>query len=151
MTIFAINNQCIIIMKKSLFLIASICLFSFLQQEVVHASNLKASPVIINELQEFFPNDAERIELLGTLAFGNNPNAIIAEANEEAVYIQFNQNFGNVSISLYNPNGLLIHNSVVDTSVQQQVIIPIQSNVDGTYTLVLENAAGYVEGDFEEE
>ena len=85
------------------------------------------------------------------MAFGNNPNAIIAEANEEAVYIQFNQNFGNVSISLYNPNGLLIHNSVVDTSVQQQVIIPIQSNVDGTYTLVLENATGYVEGDFEEE
>ena len=68
LTIFAINNQCIIIMKKSLFLIASICLFSFLQQEVVHASKLMASPIVINALQDFFPNDAERNDILPLVA-----------------------------------------------------------------------------------
>lgn len=113
-------------------------------------TSLKISPVIQNEKTIFFPNDAERIELNGTLMF-NHQSSIEAAVNDYAVYIQFNQNFGNVSISLYNQSGALIHNGMVDTSVQSQVVIPFLNSTNGTYTLVLENVSGYVEGEFVED
>ena len=43
----------------------------------------------------------------------------------------------------------MIYNDVVNTAVQQQLVIPITGFVDGIYTIVLENATGYVDGDFE--
>jgi len=79
----------------------------------------------------------------------DSPNNVVAGANDNSVYIHFNQNFGNVSISIYNAAGNLIYSSVVDTSVQQTMIIPISTSVSGTCTVVLNNANGYVEGDFE--
>ena len=80
---------------------------------------------------------------------GVAPNAVIAGANENSVYIHFNRSFGNVSISIYNAAGNLAYNSVVDTSVQQTFIIPFFGTTSGTYTVVLNNADGYAEGDFE--
>ena len=85
----------------------------------------------------------------GKLNYNAGPDDIEAGATDNAVYLYFNQNFGNVSISLYSPMGLLVYNSVVDTSMQQLVVIPIASSVSGTYTVVLDNANGYAEGDFE--
>ena len=81
--------------------------------------------------------------------YGINPNAIVAGASDNAVYIGFNQDFGNVSITIYNGAGLVAYSTVVDTSVQQVVIIPITTAASGTYTVVLDNANGYAEGDFE--
>lgn len=95
------------------------------------------------------PSTAEIIKLQGRLDFNTNPDDIEAGATDNAVYLYFNQNFGNVSISLYSPMGLLVYNCVVDTSMQQLVVIPIASSVSGTYTVVLDNANGLVEGDFE--
>ena len=39
--------------------------------------------------------------------------------------------------------------NVVNTAVQQQLVIPITDIVDGVYTVVLENATGYADGEFE--
>ena len=44
-----------------------------------------------------------------------------------------------------------IYTDVVNTSVQQTVIIPITGAPNGTYTLVLENTTGYAEGEFNKE
>lgn len=38
---------------------------------------------------------------------------------------------------------------VVNTAVQQQVIIPITGFIDGVYSVVLESVTGYADGDFE--
>ena len=95
------------------------------------------------------PSTAEIIKLQGRLDFNTNPDDIEAGATDNAVYLYFNQNHGNVSISLYSPMGFLVYNCVVDTSMQQLVVIPIASSVSGTYTVVLDNANGLVEGDFE--
>ena len=95
------------------------------------------------------PTTAEKIDLKGKLNLSAGPDDIEAGATDNAVYLYFNQNFGNVSISLYSPMGLLVYNCVVDTSMQQLVVIPIASSVSGTYTVVLDNANGLVEGDFE--
>jgi hypothetical protein len=58
------------------------------------------------------------------------------------------QLFYHLNISLYNAEGNLCYSSVVNTGVQQMVVIPIMGNSNGTYTVVLDNANGYAEGDF---
>lgn len=113
-----------------------------------YASDQKSSPDSNSERQVFFPHNSERIVLDGTLMYGVNPQAIEAAVDDYAVYIQFNQSFGNVSISLYNQSGILIHSSEVDSSAQQQIVIPFINSTSGTYTLIIENNNGWVEGDF---
>ena len=95
------------------------------------------------------PSEAEKIRLQGKLELNANPEDIEAGATRNAVYLYFNQNFGNVSISLYNPEGQLIYLNVVDTSVQQYVTIPLANNSgNGDYYITLDNATGFAEGDF---
>lgn len=81
--------------------------------------------------------------------FGIGPNSIEAGASDDAVYIQFNQNFGNVNIAIYNSNGQQVYSTVVDTSIQKVVIIPFTSAAADTYTVELSHANDYAEGDFE--
>lgn len=97
------------------------------------------------------PQGYEKIELQGSLMYGINPNAIVAGANDNSVYIGFNQSFGNVNISIYNGMGGLVYSTVVDTSVQSVVIIPFTSAASGSYTVELNNANGYADGDFEKD
>ncbi|MBQ8957030.1 MAG: DUF3244 domain-containing protein [Bacteroidales bacterium] len=85
----------------------------------------------------------------GDLLNSIGPNAVVAGANDNAVYIGFNQDFGNVSISIFNEAGLVVYSTVVDTSVQQVVIIPFFSAASGSYTVELSSANGYADGDFE--
>lgn len=80
---------------------------------------------------------------------GIGPNAIEAGASDDAVYIQFNQSFGNVSITIYNENNLVVYSTVLNTAVQQTIIIPITAANSGIYTVLVENATGYVEGEFD--
>lgn len=93
--------------------------------------------------------EINKIELQGLLMYNVGPNAIEAYVADDAVYVQFNQSFGNVSISLYNSINGLIYSDIVNTDVQQLVIIPIGNVENGTYTLVLNNVNGSAEGDFE--
>lgn len=95
------------------------------------------------------PNEFDNIELMGSLMLGVGPNAIEAGASDDAVYIQFNQSFGNVNIAIYNSNGQQVYSTVVDTSVQQVVIIPFTSAAADAYTVKLNHADDYAEGDFE--
>ena len=95
------------------------------------------------------PSGADEIHLVGLLDLNQGPNDIEAYADGNYVYIYFNRNFGNVSITLYNISGVMIYNDIVNTAVQQTVIIPITGIVDGLLTLVLENANGYAEGEFD--
>lgn len=95
------------------------------------------------------PTGADKIHLIGQLDLNQGPNDVEAYAADNYVYIYFHRNFGNVNITLYNVTGVIIYNDVVNTAVQQTVIIPIISIVDGPLTLVLENASGYAEGEFD--
>lgn len=78
-----------------------------------------------------------------------NPNAISAGVNDNSLYLRFNRSFGNVDIKIYNATGSLVYNSVVNSSVQQTVVVPILGTTSGNHTVVLTNANGYAEGDFE--
>lgn len=95
------------------------------------------------------PNGADEIHLMGHLDLNYNLDEVEAYVDQNNVYIYFHQNFGDVSISLYNELGSLVYSDVVNTAVQQTVIIPITGSTDGTYTLILESFTGYVEGEFD--
>lgn len=95
------------------------------------------------------PNEFDKIDLMGSLMLGIGPNAIEAGASDDAVYIGFNQSFGNVNIAIYNSNGQQVYSTVVDTSVQQVIIIPFTTAAADTYTVELNHANAYAEGDFE--
>lgn len=134
-------------MKKKVFIIASLCALGLCYW------NAKASipqQIYFNMEQEdnHIPSEAEQIKLQGRLDVNVGPDNIEAGATETAVYLYFNQNFGNVSITIYNDSGFLVYTSIVDTSMQQYVVIPILSTAPGTYTVVLDNANGFAEGDF---
>lgn len=136
-------------MNKKTLIIIGLCALGMCFGDV-QAVNKAPTPIEINKWEIADPPQGyEKINLQGTLMYGINPNAIVAGASDNAVYIGFNQDFGNVSITIYNGAGLVAYSTVVDTSVQQVVIIPITTAASGTYTVVLDNANGYAEGDFE--
>lgn len=131
-------------MKKKVLLLAGLFAFGLCAWEAQAVSLERLS--IIN-MEDNVPTGYELIVLQGTLM--DSPNSVVAGANDNSVYIHFNRSFGNVDIKIYNATGSLVYNNVVNTSVQQTVIIPINSMASGTYTVVLDNANGYAEGDFE--
>ena len=136
------------VMKNKVFILAGLCALCLCTWNV-QADILQ--PIHINgvEADNHIPTTAEAIELLGKLNYNAGPDDIEAGVTDNAVYICFNQDFGTVNITIYNGAGLVVYSTVVDTSVQQVVIIPITTAASGTYTVVLDNANGYAEGDFE--
>ena len=135
-------------MKKKVLLLAGFCAVGLCTWEA-QGKTIEKAPFYFNNGNKNMPNEFELINLMGDLLFGVSPNSIEAGANDEAAYIGFNQDFGLVNISIYNSMGGLVYSAVVNTSVQQVVIIPITTAASGTYTVVLDNANGYAEGDFE--
>ena len=135
-------------MKNRFFIFAIIFILGISTGEV-QAVKHKTAPLINDNEVVNIPNEFEKIALLGDLLNNVGPNAIEAGASDDAVYIQFNQTFGNVNISIYNSLGGLVYSTVVNTDVQQVVIIPFSSAAIGIYTVELNNANGYAEGDFE--
>ena len=126
-------------------MLIALCSFGFLAREA-QAVNLETAPMYY--LETNMPHGYDKIELRGDLATSVGPNAIEAGANDNAVYIGFNQSFGNVNVSIYNAMGGLVYSTVVNTDVQRTIIIPFANVLSGTYTVEVSNANGYVEGDF---
>lgn len=133
-------------MKKKALILAGLCALGLCTW---NAQALNTEYVSINYMEDNVPVGYEKIALQGSLMYGINPNAIEAGANDNSVYIRFNQSFGSVNIKIYNATGSLCYNGVVNTTVQQTVIISIVGNNDGFYTVMLDNANGFAEGEFE--
>lgn len=133
-------------MKKKVLILIGLCAISIFSWNA-QATNAETNPLY--DVDYSIPHGIDDIELFGSLMLNVGPNAIKAGASDDAVYIQFNQSFGNVSITIYNGNGQQVYCTMVDTSIQQVVIIPFNTATSDTYTVVLDNATGYAEGDFE--
>lgn len=136
-------------MKKKALILTGLCALVLCTWQA-QGVNAKPLSIIIEEMTDP-PQGYEKIDLQGTLMFGISPNAVVAGANDNSVYIHFNQSFGNVSITITNETGHTVYHTVVDTSVQQTVIIPLTNAASGIYTVSLDSADGYAEGDFEHE
>jgi hypothetical protein len=136
-------------MKTKTLLLVGLCAIGLCSWEV-QAVNTKSIPINNAEIADP-PQGYEEIDLRGSLMYGIGPNAIVAGASDDAVYIGFNQSFGNVNISIYNGMGGLVYSTVVNTSVQSVVIIPFTSAASGSYIVELNSADGYAEGDFDKD
>ena len=132
-------------MKNKLFLFLLLSAIG-LNAWKIQATNLETIPVCF--IENNVPNGYDVIFLHGDLASSIGPNSIVAGASDNAVYIGFNQSFGNVNISIYNAMGGLVYSTVVNTDVQPSIIIPFANVLSGTYTVEVSNANGSVEGDF---
>ena len=137
-------------MKKKALLLVGLCAIGICtwEAQAIGLQNIyNVSPT--NNVITNMPNIFDKIILQGDLATSVGPNAIEAGASDDAVYIGFNQSFGNVNISIYNGMGGLVYSTMVNTDVQQVVIIPFNAAASGTYTVELSNANGYAEGEFD--
>ena len=132
-------------MKKTLILIG-LFISSFL---TLGAWTANPETIFRYNMGMTLPHGYEEIELRGDLAYNVGPNAIEAGVSDEAVYIQFNQSFGSVSISLYDSANNCVYGSTVNTTVQSIVIFPINNLSDGVYILEINNASGSSEGGFD--
>lgn len=79
------------------------------------------------------PTTAQQLIINGQLDTNAGPNDIEAYVDGHYVYVEFHRDFGAVSITLYDPNGLTIYNDVVNTAIQQLVAIPITALNEGIY------------------
>ena len=86
--------------------------------------------------------------LNGDLAYSAGPESIEASYSENSVQVCFHQSFGNVNITLTCDTGSVVYNNTVNTSVQRSIHIPLPCTPSGRYTLMINNANGYAEGDF---
>ena len=135
-------------MKKIVLILIGFCAIGLCAWEA-QAAIPNQIHVNMEKKDNHIPSGAEKIELKGRLDLNTGLDDIEAGATENNVYLYFNQSFGNVSILLYDAANNLIYSTIVNTAVQQMVIIPILSATSGTYTVVLSNAIGLAEGDFE--
>lgn len=97
------------------------------------------------------PTNAQTIHLVGDLDYNAESYDVEAYVDGHYVYVSFHRNFGNVSITLYDPDGLTLYSDVVNTGVQQLVVIPVSAFMEGIYTIVLESILGSAEGEFEQQ
>ena len=102
-------------MKKKTLLLVGLCAIGLCTWEA-QAINQQTIPVSINNGLNNMPNEFDKINLMGDLMFAVGPNAIEAGASDDAIYIGFNQSFGNVNISIYNSMGIAVLWQVVSTS-----------------------------------
>lgn len=133
-------------MKRRLLFLLCFCLLGI---SVLETQALNPEPLPIEENTDELPPDYDLIELMGSLVLNAGPNALEIGFNETSIYIQFNQNFGYVGITIINPYGWTIYNDVVNTAVQQVFVVPISLTAEGLYTIILDNTFYYAEGDFE--
>lgn len=134
-------------MKARTILLTGLCALGLCTWQT-QAMNVESNSITYLNMEDNVPTEYEQIILMGDLLYGAGPNAIVAGGNRDAVYLHFNQSFGNVSVKIYNDAGCLVYCSEVNTSVQQTFIIPIMGGVNGHYVLELNNANGYAEGEF---
>ena len=124
------------------FCVMTLCL------EDAYANNPKTAPCYSPNMDNL-PAGYKKIDIRGKLNFNAGPNGIEAGASDHAVYIHFNENYGNVSISICNAAGNLVYHSILDTAVQTTIIIPISNTSNGNFTLMLDNVTGSADGDFD--
>lgn len=75
-------------------------------------------------------------------------DVVVTEQDDE-LHVVFNEEVGVVEISICNHHEEVCYNTVVDTSFQSFLSIPVDSLECGTYTLSLDNGEGVISGTFE--
>lgn len=132
-------------MKLKLF---TLIIFGFCSMVAMNAMSYSDYDIPEQIVISDIPPNMTSIDLHGDLDCNAGPNSVEAYYNQNLVVVSFHQNFGYVSVILIGDGGA-VYNQTINTSVQQTVYIPLAGALSGRYTLILNNANGYAEGDFE--
>lgn len=73
---------------------------------------------------------------------------VTCELQGNIIKSTFHKNVGNLLVTLTNYTGETVYETIVDTSVQPQVIIPLSGLPSGIFTITFSNGSGYLYGDF---
>lgn len=138
-------KQKLLTMKNKKLLLIILGVFSLLSLQAMPILHLDSPTQSV--VYDRPPNYTD-IELNGSFVYNHGPNAVEAYADGDFVYICFNQNFGYVNIIIMTELGVTIYDNTINTAVQSTCIIPISGFNTGTYTLILNDANDYAEGDF---
>lgn len=98
-------------MNAKTLIIVSFCLLSFWAGEL-QANNPETTSIV--QKNNDVPHGYEEIILQGSLVLCPGSNPIEAGVNDNSIYIQFNQNLGNVTVTVYNPSGLTIYRTHIE-------------------------------------
>ncbi|WP_160150091.1 DUF3244 domain-containing protein [Parabacteroides sp. Marseille-P3160] len=99
------------------------------------------------EITETDPIDLEGKFNTGGLRSVVDP--IIAQKQGNVIYITFIKQLGDILIALTDSENNQVYNVTVNTSVQQELIIPLSGLPEGVYTITFSNEKGMMYGDFE--
>ena len=135
-------------MNRKSILLLGLCIIGLCAWE---AQAVNINHISLGIVEDNDPTGYEMINLHGSLLLGTGPNDIEAGASDNAVYIHFKRNFGFVSINIINEMGGTVYHTVVNTAVQPTLIIPFSGMNSGSFILSIDNADGYVEGEFEQD
>lgn len=132
--------------RKAIGLLMSsiICLFTSMSAATVYNNIYKS--ILINTTD--IPPNETQIDLHGSLVNSIGPNSVEAYYGNNCVIVCFHQIFGYVNITLTSDTGIVVYDNTVNTAVQQTFYIFLSDTSGGNYTLILDNANGYAEGDF---
>jgi len=81
--------------------------------------------------------------------FRSGGDAITAEVQGNVIMALFHKDVGNLLITLTNNTGGQVYETVVNTSVLQQALIPLSGLPAGVYSIPFSNSLGAMYGDFE--
>lgn len=115
-------------------------------------------PVTVNSGIFTYPDskeilETEPVDLKGDLDPGpgirSGGDVITAEVQGNVFMALFHKDVGNLLVTLTNGMGDTVYETTVNTSVQQQVFIPLSGLPSGIYTITFSNSFGSMYGDFE--
>lgn len=115
-------------------------------------------PFTVNSKIAAYPDskevfETEPIDLKGELDPGpglrSGGDVVSAEVRGNVVMVLFHKDAGNLLITLTNGMGDTVYDATVNTSVQQQVFVPLSGLLSGIYTITFSNGSGALWGDFE--
>jgi len=104
-----------------------------------------------NNSEEIFETDP--IDLIGDLDPGPRLRSIsdlvTCELQGNIIISMFHMNVGNLLVAITNNTGDAVYNTMVNTSIQNQLFIPLLGLPSGIYTITFSNESGQLSGDFE--
>lgn len=96
--------------------------------------------------------ETDPINLRGEFRTGglrSGGDVITAEIQDGVILALFHKDIGNLLITITNEAHGTVYEVTVNTSVQQQVLIPLAGLPLGTYTITFSNGRGEMCGEFE--
>ena len=105
-----------------------------------------ATSISVQSTSETYPINLRGEFITGDLRSGGD--IITAEIQDGVIVVSFNKDIGNLITSITYETYNSVYEATVNTSLQQQMLIPLSGFVFGTYVIKFSNEKGEICGEF---